>query len=167
MVDVHSSNYDILTVSHWSYNDIVVSIVLKFYVLSSKSFELQIGCLKSLLHSCVHPKVICVWKCIGCSDGRMMRHLFRNVLPSFSFHFKSFPKNRIEWLCCSCLCATILWYRKCRDISHSHNRVLRLRCVLKQVLTIKSFSHFLKHWDWFIKVNRNTEFSHVFPNHIL
>ena len=40
MVDVHRTYNDVLAISHWSHNHIMIPIVFEFDVLGSKRFEL-------------------------------------------------------------------------------------------------------------------------------
>ena len=124
MINVHASNNDVIAISHWSNNHKVIFIVLKLNVLCSKSLKLKFVSFKTFLHCCVHPKLILIRKCICGSNWRMMRHLFWDVFPSVSSHFKSFSKDWIERLCHSGLSTSVLRNWKCSNIRHSKDRIL-------------------------------------------
>lgn len=119
MINIHTSYNNVVAKSHWSYNDKMIFIVFEFYVLSSKSLKLKFVSFKTLLHCCVHPKLILIRKSISSSDRRMVGNLFWDVFPSFSSHFKGLPKDRVKRFSHSEFSTSILWNWKSGNIRHS------------------------------------------------
>lgn len=119
MINVHASNNNVIAISHRSHNNKVILIVSKLNVLGSKCLKLQLVSFETLLHCCVHPKLILIRKCVCSCYWRVMRDLFWDVFPSFAPHFKGLAKDRVEWFCHSWLCTSVLRNWECGHISHS------------------------------------------------